>query len=219
METSSSFRSDMHIHTDFVDGRSSIFESCEAAIEKNLTCIAFTEHVRPDLSYSFEDYMKCVQDARDRFFSLDIFRGCEVKVLNRYGDLNADKSILTLCYPVVGVFHGFVAEDPKDFYQALIAMLERNQIDIWGHPSSFFGRYRPTEEELDEIVRFCNLNQIKIERSKTRPVKDPGLCRHMAECPFCFGSDAHRASEIFSKEEILCLDLQFWSRVEAARAL
>jgi histidinol phosphatase-like PHP family hydrolase len=209
----------MHVHTDFISGTSTIDESCVAAIEKNLTAIAFTEHVGSKLSYSFEEYMKGIRDARSAFFGLDVFRGCEVKVLNVDGDLNADPSLLKLCYPIVGVFHGFRDVLLGNRYQALVSMLERNQIDIWGHPASFFNVYEPTERELDEIVRLCNLNQIKIERNKKYPVKNPRFCRRMAECQFCFGSDAHHTSEMFTREEILCSDLQFWSRVEAARAL
>jgi putative hydrolase len=219
LEIFSSFRSDMHIHTNFGDGISSISECCELAIEKNLTAIAFTEHVGLNMNYSFNHYMQSIEESRKTFPSLNIFRGCEVKVNDIEGTLNAHESILKTCYPVIGVFHRFQIEDPRNFYQALIAMIRRNQIHIWGHPITMLNRYNPTTEEWDGITRLCNLNRIRIERSKKYPIQNPIWCRRIAECPFCFGSDSHHASEIFSKEEILCSDQQFWSRAEAARPL
>ena len=47
---------DWHVHSSYADGESSIAECCRQAESNGLELIAFTEHVRKKLDYSYEEF-------------------------------------------------------------------------------------------------------------------------------------------------------------------
>ena len=80
---------DWQVHSTWSDGKNSILEYCEEARRQGLRLIAFTEHVRKKLKYDFSAYIREVEKARSLFPDLKILAGCEAKVLNPQGELDA----------------------------------------------------------------------------------------------------------------------------------
>jgi len=77
---------------------------------KLLELIAFTEHVRRNLDYDFDDFVAEVYSAKDKF-DLEILAGCEAKVVDSEGRLDVSDDILKECEIVLGVFHRFEPVD------------------------------------------------------------------------------------------------------------
>ena len=96
-------KGDWHVHTNYTDGKNTVFEYCKQAEENGLELIAFTEHVRKKLDYDFDDFVAEVYSAKDKF-DLEILAGCEAKVLDSEGTLDVSDDILKECEIVLGVF-------------------------------------------------------------------------------------------------------------------
>jgi len=139
---------DFHVHTDYTDGKNTVIEYCQKARQNNLKLIAFTEHVRKSITYDYDDFLSDISQAKSEFHDIKILSGCEAKVLNINGELDAPEEILDQCDIVVGVFHSFRYKDKKNYLTALKAMLRNPVVDIWGHPMLFAERHN---------MKFCLL--------------------------------------------------------------
>ncbi len=97
-----------HIHTIYTDGKTNVSEYCKKAVELNVPLLAFTEHVRKNLDYDFNDLLDDIEKAREEF-DLIILSGVEAKVLAD-GDLDVEDWILKEVDYSIFAFHSF----PKD---------------------------------------------------------------------------------------------------------
>jgi len=73
--------SDLHIHTNYVDGKHSVAECVKKAEENGLELIAITEHVRRSLTYDFSELLQDIYEARERS-RVRILVGAEAKVID-----------------------------------------------------------------------------------------------------------------------------------------
>ena len=152
-----------HIHTNYTDGDNSVFEICKKAIELKIPLIAFTEHVRKDLSYDFNALLNDIEQARNEFPDVIILSGVEVKVLPN-GDLDVDKSILRdVDYPIIA-FHNFPA-NLELYINALKIALENKYVNGWAHPGLFLVRTNLTlpRTTIIEIFKIMEKNDILLE--------------------------------------------------------
>lgn len=134
-----------HIHTNYTDGKNTVFEICKKAIELNIPLVAFTEHVRRKLSYDFNKFISDIEKAREEFRELIILSGLETKVLPNCS-LDVEKFLLKEVDFRILAFHSF----PKDltlYVYCLKRIFESETIDAWAHPGLFL---RKTKLELDE---------------------------------------------------------------------
>ena len=70
-----------HLHTTFSDGASTVAEYCTYAQAHGYRMLVFTEHVRKKLDYDWYEYLDAIARAGWFFPSLEIWTGCEAKVL------------------------------------------------------------------------------------------------------------------------------------------
>src|SRR5574341_1131994 len=192
---------DWHVHTNYTDGKNSVFENCRKAERNGLELIVFSEHVRRKLDYDFDDFISAVFSAKDKF-DLEILVGCEAKVLDIEGTLDISKEILRECEIVLGAFHKF--EPPtKDVYLAALKNMIANQdVDIWAHPTLYAVRngFTLNEEDIYEISKLCLNNEILIEKNMKYNVTSKKFLAIASrlKCRFVKGSDAHQISEILT---------------------
>ena len=191
---------DVHVHTGYTDGKNTIREYCQKALQNNLEAIAFTEHVRKNLDYSFDNFLLDVEKVRREFLQLVVSSGCEVKVLDTKGGLDAPETVLKQCEIVIGVFHSFKHQDKRSYLTALKAMLRNPVVDIWGHPTLFLREHnmRLEKEELNGIINLCIENGVLIERNLKYSVPDADFIRLAVSkgAKFVIGSDAHNINEL-----------------------
>jgi putative hydrolase len=124
-------RGDWHVHSRWSnDAQGSIADYCRQARANGLRLIAFTEHVRRKIEFDFRQFSADVDAARQAFPDLVILKGCEAKVLNVAGEIDASDHVLEQCDVVIGSFHSFA--DPSQYIPALRNMLRNPIVDIWG---------------------------------------------------------------------------------------
>jgi DNA polymerase (family 10)/putative hydrolase len=193
---------DWQVHTTWSDGKNTITDYCHEARRKGLRLIAFTEHVRREIRYDFWAYMREVEEAREQFPDLTLLAGCEAKVLNKHGDLDASPEVLEKADLVLGAFHSFT--EAEHYLEALEAMLKNPRVDSWAHPTLYAHKRGIilTEEQEERLVRLCQEQRVLVEfngkynlphASMREKVKTLGI-------PYVYGSDAHSAAELGRRE-------------------
>lgn len=192
---------DWHIHTSYTDGADTVDTYCRRAVSQGLRLLAFTEHVRKNMSYDYPDLLAEIARAR-REFNLKLLAGCEARVLDTDGALDVAEEVIERCDIVTAVFHSFAKTDKESYLQALKAMLENPHVHIWGHPTLFTrsNHIHLEEAEMDSIIELCIENQVLIERNLKYRLPEEGFIKLAISkgARFVIGSDAHRASELLT---------------------
>jgi putative hydrolase len=154
-------RGEWHIHTRYTDGNNDIMDYCRRAEEIGTPLVAFTEHVRKELEYSFDAFLSDIDDAKKEF-DLIILSGCEAKVLPD-GSLDVDEQILKeVDYPVFA-FHSF-PPDLELYVECLKDVLKNKYISTWAHPGTLSSsRIDLPENDLEEIFRLMKLRDVLLE--------------------------------------------------------
>lgn len=198
-------KADWHIHTNYTDGQNTIDEYCRKAVDNGLKCLAFTEHVRREMSYDFEHFIKSIEEAR-KYYPLKILVGCEAKVIDINGTLDASEKLLRQCDVVTGVFHSFPWTDKQRYLISLKAMLENPHVDIWGHPFLFAKNNEIflQEYEKESIINLCVKNQVLIERNLKYCLPDASFITMALskEASLVIGSDSHCADDLPTLSEL-----------------
>jgi putative hydrolase len=193
---------DWQIHTTWSDGKSTITEYCHEARQKGLRVLAFTEHVRREIRYDFWTYMREVEAAREQFPDLTLLAGCEAKVLNRQGDLDAPPEVLEKADLVLGAFHSFT--ESEHYLEALEAMLKNPWVDSWAHPTLYAHKRGIilTDEQEERLIRLCQEQRVLVEFNGKYNLPRASLREKVKalEIPYVYGSDAHSASELGRRE-------------------
>jgi DNA polymerase (family 10)/putative hydrolase len=192
-------RGDFHVHTNYTEGSSTVSEMCEQAIMNNLSLIAFTEHVRKNLSYDFDSLLKEIKRARKLYPKLRILSGCEAAVRDREGSIDVSQEVLDKSDIVVASFHSFPYGRKQDFLKALHKMLRNPRVDIWGHPITFLRNINPTPSEIQDIIRSCIENKVLIERSLSPIYLTPSEFLRLAQslgATIVTNSDAHSREDL-----------------------
>lgn len=189
---------DWQVHTTWSDGKNSIIEYCVEARRKGLRLIAFTEHVRRELRYDFWAYTREVAEARTQFPDLILLAGCEAKVLNRQGDLDAPPDVLEKADIVLGAFHSFA--ESEHYVEALEAMLWNPWVDSWAHPTLYAHKRGIvlTDDQEERLIRLCIEQQVLVEFNGKYDLPRPSMREKVRTlgAPYVYGSDAHSAAEL-----------------------
>lgn len=201
------------VHTNRTDGEDTIQAILEAAGKKNLSAIAFTEHVHKSSDW-FANFVDEVIKERTNLASLEIYIGCEAKALDEKGGLDASPAILAQCEIVLGSVHGFPSErlagrSMNDLraeecaeieFDLSLGLLRSAPIDVLAHPGGMCCRkYGSFPVEHYESLMKESLNRriaIEINTSYiTDLVAFLQLCSRIN--PYVsIGSDVHRLQDV-----------------------
>jgi len=198
-------KGEWHIHTSYTDGRSSVAEYCKKAWDLHIPLIAFTEHVREDLSYSFDKFLRDIEKARDVFPEIIILSGCEAKVLPD-GELDvSEENLRKVDYPIFA-FHSFPPE--FDLYLKCLRKVIKNEfINAWAHPGLFLKKHNLEMDDgtLIDILRLVGENDVLLEVNRKYDLPPKywsdfigGMGIHVVR-----GSDIHSASELSITDSIV----------------
>lgn len=192
-------KGDWHVHTNYTDGKNSIFDCCEQAEKNRLELIAFTEHVRKILDYDFNDFMSDVYSAKDKF-DLEVIGGCETKVLDSDGNLDVSEDILKQCEIVLGVFHTFEPVEKNTYLMALRKTLTNPEVDIWAHPTLWTKKHNISLDlsEICNVLKLSSKSNVLIEKNLKYGIPDQTFLKIASNsgCKTVIGSDAHNINEL-----------------------
>ena len=213
-----------HVHTTFTDGKNSVSEYAERAVELGIPLLAFTEHVRLELTYNFNQFLNEIEIARKKFPQLIILSGCEAKVLPD-GTLDCSREILDKVDYKLFAFHSFPG-DIGVYLFALHKIINKYPIDAWAHPGLFFKKHKNlvlSDDKLRKVFEGLGNNKILLEISfkYNLPTMD-WITKYLDVTnnqPVVFGGDIHTANELKLSLDIKnkWLETSFLSRLSQGR--
>ena len=214
------FSSDLHIHTNYVDGKHSVAECVKKAEENGLELIAITEHVRRNLTYDFSKLLQDVYEAREKS-GLNVLVGAEAKVIDGEGNLDIPHWVKEKVDVVSACFHSwFDKTGPKkdEYLNALLNMIRRHDTDIWAHPFLFLSNYNLHIEvnEVPEIINALKENGVFFEIN-LRYQCPPELFLTLLideRVPWVIGSDAHQKDHIWDRTKPDFINPDSWGKLQ-----
>ncbi len=133
-------RGDLHIHSDWSDGRASIMEMARAARALGYEYIALCDHspsvgiaggLSPD---KLEEKIRAIEAANESLEGITILSGTEVDIKSD-GNLDYPDSLLARCDVVVASLHMGGGQSERAITGRLISAIENDNVDIIGHPT------------------------------------------------------------------------------------
>lgn len=151
-----------HVHTTYTDGLSTVSELCERASQLRIPLLAFTEHVRRDITYDFDRFAREVREAA-KAYNLHALVGCEAKILEG-GALDAPDSVLESCEYVLAAVHSF-AGGVALYQRSVQVALGDSRVSGWAHPGAFPARIGATVDVdwLEDLFAQMRRNSVLLE--------------------------------------------------------
>ena len=190
---------DLHIHTTYSDGESSVEEIVRQATSLGLKTIALTDHFWPSMGSRkggkniIEQRRREIETARLDFPEIRILDGVEVDIQSN-GDLAPVAGGLEQFDLIIGSFHHFM--DSTRWASALSKAVRNKQFQILGHWEGYLSSYR---EEDGEIVAGVLANAgVVVELNGRYNIENTDFFETTKEagCRFSLGSDSHHVSTV-----------------------
>ena len=165
-------KGDVHMHTTETDGRNSIVEMAEAAIERGLQYIAITDHSKAlamtnglDEKRALE-HMKRIREADEQMGGrIRIFAGIEVDILAD-GTLDLADEVLAQLDVVIASVHSRFELPREEMTARLIRAVENPNVHILGHPTGRqIMRREPYALDTGAVIRRCGERGVAVEHN------------------------------------------------------
>jgi DNA polymerase (family X) len=157
--TRDDLRGDLHMHSTYTDGRSSILDMVQSARDSGLRYIAITDHSRRlAMAHGLDrarlhEQTREIERLRKQFTDITILRGIELDILDD-GSLDLPDDVLAELDWVVASVHYKLDQEPRDMTRRLTKAIRNRNVDAIGHPTGrLLGRREASNFEFDEILR------------------------------------------------------------------
>ncbi len=165
----SDLRGDLHTHSTYTDGRSSIEEMARKAGEMGLEYFAVTDHSRRIAMAHGLDPKRLREQGREieriggSLRGIKLLRGIEVDILDD-GSLDLPDHVLAELDWVVASVHYKLEQNPREMTRRLIKAIRNPNVDVIGHPSGrLIGHREPSEFDLGEVLRVAREERCALE--------------------------------------------------------
>ncbi|MGC1422558.1 MAG: DNA polymerase/3'-5' exonuclease PolX [Terracidiphilus sp.] len=195
-------KGDVHMHTTASDGRNSIAEMAEVAIERGLQYIAITDHSKNlaminglDEKRALEHIANIRQVDKQMEGRIRIFTGIEVDILAD-GALDLDDEVLAQMDVVIASVHTRLEQSSDEMTARLLRAVENPNTRILGHPTGRqLLRREPYQFDTGAVLRRCAELGVAVEHNaapERLDLSDRDL-RHARECgcKIVINTDAH----------------------------
>lgn len=192
---------DLHVHTDWSDGKMTLQEAVEAARARGLRYIAITDHLRfaqaiPGLSA--DDLRRQIEEIRRLNEKLSDFRllcGVEANIA-RDGTVDVPRDLLPELDLVIASVHTHFRLSKKEMTERLVRAVEDEGVDVLGHPTGRLIGERPAYEvDWDEVFRRAAKagTALEVNANPQRLDLPADLIRRALDygVRFLLGTDAH----------------------------
>ena len=201
---------ELHGHTTWSDGKSTVAEMAQAARSKGYRYWAVTDHsvglgvTRGVDAKALLDQRREIDATNERYaaegIDFRLLQGTEVEVLGD-GELGLPNDVLASLDIVVASIHSGLRQDRERITERCLRAIDNPYVDILGHPTGrLLGRRPPSEIDLEQVMRACALNgtAVEINANPERLDLSAEHARQAAElgCTFVINSDAHRISQL-----------------------
>ncbi len=199
-------RGDLHTHTNWSDGTSSIENMISTAQKMGYEYIALTDHSKSDTvahgmdEKRLEKYIEEVRKIAKHYPKIHVLVGSEVYI-HQDGHLDYSDDVLKKLDIVVASIHR-AFKMPKDLMtKRIINMLENKNVDIFGHPTTRIVNVRaPIEFDTKHVFQVAADRGVVMEVDggpDRLDLKDTHIREAISEgCKISIDSDAHDTNQL-----------------------
>ena len=155
----SDVRGDLHVHTNWSDGKGTIESMAEEAIELGYEYLVFCDHsqslkVANGLSPErLERKISAVREANDKYGEIQLLCGSEVDIL-KDGSLDYEDSLLAELDFVVASVHTSFKVGEKAMTERIVRAMNNPNVRTIGHPTGrILNRRDPYEVDVSRLVQ------------------------------------------------------------------
>lgn len=216
---SSDLRGDVHMHSNWSDGRVSLEAMVEACVARGYEYMAITDHSKALAMVEGLDAAKLrrqwdeIAEVQAAHPEIRILRGLEVDIL-RDGSLDLEDEMLDQLDVVIISVHSFFGMERARQTSRVLKALAHPRSMIFGHPTGrIINRRGPIDVDIDDILHACAEFGVAVEVNShphRLDLKDSHLWRaRELGVPVVVATDAHRPDD---------LDLAHYGIEQARRA-
>jgi DNA polymerase (family 10) len=203
----SEIKGDLHVHSKWSDGASSIEEITKAAQKRGYQYVAICDHSKSlKIAHGLDEsrLMKQIEEIdqiNDKLKGFQILKGTEVDILTD-GKLDLPEKILEKLNIVVGAIHSGFKQDKGKMTKRIIRALENPYIHILAHPTGrLLGARDPYEVEIEELMEAAKKygKALEINAYFERLDLDDIHCRKAKEMGIRvgIGTDSHHLDQMW----------------------
>jgi DNA polymerase (family 10) len=200
-------KGDLHVHSKWSDGTSSIEEIAKAAQKRGYQYVALCDHSKSlRIAHGLDEtrLLKQIEEIdriNEKLKGFQILKGTEVDILTDGKIDHPDKVLRSLDYVVAAVHSGFKQEKEK-MTKRIVRALENPLVHCLAHPTGrLLGARAPYEVEIDEVMEAAKRNGKALEINATlerldlddihsRKAKEMGI-------KLAIGTDAHHLDQLW----------------------
>jgi DNA polymerase (family 10) len=162
-------RGDLHVHTNYSDGKGTIESMAEAAIELGYQYLVFCDHsqslrVANGLSPErLEQKLKAVRAADEKYDEIRLFCGSEVDIL-RDGTLDYEDDVLAKLDFVVASVHTSFGLGEEAMTERIVRAINNPYVRTIGHPTGrILNRREPYEVDVSRLIQQAAATNTSLE--------------------------------------------------------
>ncbi|MBF8253648.1 MAG: P domain protein, partial [Deltaproteobacteria bacterium] len=162
-------RGDLHMHSKWTDGNSTILEMVRACKERGYQYCAITDHskaVRVAGGLSAEGFKRQreeIEQARAKVRGITVFTGCEVDILPD-GSLDLPDDILDQLDVVVAAVHFKMDMNQSEMTKRVLKALANPAVNVLAHPTGrLINQREPFAIDLEEVFHTAKESDIAVE--------------------------------------------------------
>jgi len=203
----SEIKGDLHVHSKWSDGISSIEEIAKAAQRRGYQYVAVCDHSKSlKIAHGLDEsrlmkQMEEIDRLNEKLKNFKILKGTEVDILSD-GKLDLSEKILEKLDFVVAAIHSGFKQDKARMTKRIVQALENPYLHILAHPSGrLLGARDPYEVEMDELMEIAKKygKALEINAYFERLDLDDIHCRKAKEMGVRvgIGTDAHHLDQMW----------------------
>ncbi|MCP1391800.1 MAG: DNA polymerase/3'-5' exonuclease PolX [Methanothrix sp.] len=154
----SDIKGDLHVHSDWSDGRHSIEEMVKTAKKLGYEYMAICDH-SPSLGIAnglaedrFKEKMELIRSLNGSIEGFSILVGTEVDI-RADGKLDYPDEILSQCDVVVASVHSAYNQREREMTNRIISAMESEEVDVIGHPTGRkIGEREAYEVDMERVL-------------------------------------------------------------------
>ena len=203
----SEVKGDLHVHSNWSDGTSSIEEVARAAQGRGYQYVAICDHSKSlKITHGLDEsrllkQMEEIDRLNEKMKGFQVLKGTEVDILSD-GKLDFSDKVLEKLDVVVASVHSGFKQDKERMTRRIIRALENPYVHVLGHPTGrLLGARDPYEVEMGEVMEAAKKygKALEINAYFERLDLDDIHCRKAKEMSIrvAIGTDTHHLDQMW----------------------
>lgn len=217
--TAADLKGDLHLHSDWSDGRDPIERMIDAAAAQGYEYMALTDHsggrgIANGLSNDRLAAQIGLLREMQEHYPITILCGSEVDI-RADGTLDYPDELLAQLEVVVASVHSAMGQDSATMTRRIIRAMEHPAVTIIGHASTrLLSRRRPVDFDLEELLRAARATGTAMEINaapERMDLKDTHALRaRELGVPLVISTDSHRHSSLGQRRFGVAIARRAW---------